>query len=634
MNLLRRFAVAVLALLWLPTAHAHADTYPRQPGVDALHYVFRVAVTDASNEIAGETTVTLKALADDVRDVELDLTSAVSGKGMTVGAVTQQVAGSAVPLVFSHQADRLRVSLPAAANSGDEVSFTVAYTGVPAEGLRLIDNIHGERVVFSENWPNRARQWLPTIDHPYDKATGEFIVTAPAQYQVVANGLLVEELDLPDARRRTHWKQSVPIASWLYALGVARFSVHHAGVVKGVELQTWAFPQDRDTSLSIFEDLSRRAMTYFVEQIGPYPYEKLANVQAAGMSGGTEHASAIFYGEKGVASGRAPVVHEIAHQWWGNAVTERDWDDVWLSEGFATYFTLLFTEHDQGRDAFVRDLTLSRAQVLELEQKLPDTPVIHRNLADMKNVLNRLIYQKGGWVLHMLRAEIGTEAFWQGIREYYRRYQDRNASTSDLRAVMEQVSGKPLDWFFTQWLTRPGVPRVGGTWRYDAVAQDGRGDGHPVADQRSLPADGRDRSGSSRWRAPQRDTCGAHRPADVGDAARRRGTCRGHAGSGDVAVAGGGAIHQSAVVQRFNRWLPPGLPSTSARSARSGHPLADRRSHPSWCAPGACPGRRPDAPRAARRGRAAGASRGSNAAPSSTTVAVTQPSATSTVTTI
>jgi aminopeptidase N len=465
----RRCAATLIGLVALASAHATADTYPRQPGVDALHYVFRLAITDSSNEIAGETTVTLKLVADGVRDVELDLANASSGKGMTVGSVSQQVNGAAVALRFTHQADRLRVSLAAPSRGGDEVSFTVAYTGVPAEGLRLIDNIHGERVVFSENWPNRARQWLPTIDHPYDKATGEFVVTAPAQYQVVANGLLIEELDLPGARRRTHWKQSVPIASWLFALGVARFSVHHAGLVKGVALQTWAFPQDREKSLSIFEDLSRRAMTFFVEQIGPYPYEKLANVQAAGMSGGTEHASAIFYGEKGVASGRAPVVHEIAHQWWGNAVTERDWDDVWLSEGFATYFTLLFAEHDEGRDGFVRGLTLSRAQVLALEQKLPDTPVIHRNLADMQRVLNRLIYQKGGWVLHMLRAEIGTEMFWQGIREYYRRYQDRNASTSDLRAVMEQVSGKPLGWFFDQWLTRPGLPRVGGTWRYDAA---------------------------------------------------------------------------------------------------------------------------------------------------------------------
>ena len=193
------------------------------------------------------------------------------------------------------------------------------------------------------------------IDHPYDKATGEFIVTAPAHYQVVANGLLVEELDLPDARRRTHWKQSVPIASWLYALGVARFSVAPRRRRQGrAAADVGRFRRTATPSLRIFEDLSRRAMTFFVEQIGPYPYEKLANVQAAGMSGGTEHASAIFYGEKGVAGGRAPVVHEIAHQWWGNAVTERDWDDVWLSEGFATYFTLLFTEHDEGRDAFVR----------------------------------------------------------------------------------------------------------------------------------------------------------------------------------------------------------------------------------------------------------------------------------------
>ena len=457
-----------MALLGL-TSLAFADTYPRQPGIDALHYVFRVVVTDGSNEIAGETTVTLKAMADGVRDIELDLISAVSGKGMTVTAVTRQAAGVSSALAFTHQSDRLRVSLPAPVNKGAEVSFTVTYTGVPGEGLRLIDNIHGERVVFSENWPNRARQWLPTIDHPYDKATGEFVVTAPAQYQVVANGLLVEERDLPDRRRLTHWKQSVPIASWLYALGIARFAVHHAGVVKGVELQTWSFPQDRDTSLRIFEDLSRRAMTFFVEQIGPYPYEKIANVQAAGMSGGTEHASAIFYGEKGVAAGRAPVVHEIAHQWWGNAVTEHDWDDVWLSEGFATYFTLLFTEHDEGRDAFVRGLQLSRTRVLELETKLPDAPIVHRNLADMQRVLNRLIYEKGAWVLHMLRAEIGTEAFWQGIRDYYRRYRDRNASTPDLRDMMEQVSGKPLDWFFTQWLTRSGIPRVEGTWRYDAA---------------------------------------------------------------------------------------------------------------------------------------------------------------------
>ncbi len=461
----------LVAFLLLP-ALVSADTYPRQAGVDAIHYVFRLTLADTTDSITGRTTVTVKFLADDVREVALDLASAAGGKGMTVQSVTHQPNPPDQPdppVPFTHDNNRLRVTLPAPSRAGQEFTFTVAYTGVPAAGLHIGPNIHGERAMFSDSWPNHARQWLPTIDHPSDKATGEFVVTAPNHYQVVSNGLLIEEIDLPGGQRRTHWKQSVPIASWLHALGVARFTSHHAGRVKNIPLQTWVFPQDRDTGLALFEELSKRAMTFFIDHVGPYSYEKLANVQAVGISGGMELASAIFYGEKDVAGGRAPVVHEIAHQWFGNAVTERDWDDVWLSEGFATYFALLFTEHDEGRDAFVDGLKRSREQVLGLTQKLPETPIVHRNLDDMKRVLNGLIYQKGGWVLHMLRAQVGTEHFWTAIREYYRRYQDHNASTMELRAVFEQVSGQDLEWFFTQWLTRPGVPRVEGSWRYDAA---------------------------------------------------------------------------------------------------------------------------------------------------------------------
>jgi aminopeptidase N len=462
------------ALLLLSTATLNADTYPRQTGVDAVHYVFRLGLGDRSNEISGETTVTVRFLRDGIADLNLDLTSLAIATGMTVqsvrlGGPVEMPGPASDNLTFTHHGNRLHVVLPPQSRAGQEFTFTIRYRGTPAAGLRIGENMHGERTFFAENWPNLVRNWLPMIDHPYDKATGEFIVTAPNHYQVVANGVLIEEVDVPGNMRRTHWKQSVPIASWLYTLAVARFSSHHAGVVDGVPVQTWVFPQDRDAGQRLFEDLSRRALQFFIANIGPYSYEKLANVQATGFTGGTEYASAIFYGEKGVSSGRGPVVHEIAHQWFGDSVTERDWDDVWLSEGFATYFALLFTEHDEGRDAFVDGLKRSRAQVLQLEQKLPDAPVIHRNLDDMEKVLNNLVYQKGGWVLHMLRQEVGTEQFWKAIREYYRRYRNGNASTADLRAVFEQVSGKPLDWFFAQWLNRAGVPKIDGSWRYDAV---------------------------------------------------------------------------------------------------------------------------------------------------------------------
>ena len=456
----------LLAILAMPAGRASADTYPRQPGIDAVNYVFRLRLSDASNEIAGESTATLRVTSPGVKEVFLDLTSAAGGKGMTVTAVT--VGGS--PAQFAHDANRLRIPLQAL-QPGTEVPVTVTYRGIPGGGLRIGANIHGERTVFSENWPDNARQWLPMIDHPYDKATGEFIVTAPAHYQVVANGLLVEEVDLPAGERRTHWRQSVPIASWLYALGVARFAVRHYDVVRGIPQQVWSFPQDRQKAVELFEFTGRRAFEYFSDSIGPYVYEKLAHVEAAGLGGGTEHASAIFYGEKGVASGRGPVVHEVAHQWWGNAVTEKDWDDVWLSEGFATYFTHLYNEQFGGRDAFVRGLKNDVGVILQAQLKAPDQPVIHRNIAHMAGVLNRFVYQKAGWVLHMLRGVIGTDTFWAGIRDYYRRYRNLNASTDDLRQVMEQASGVELGWFFDQWLKRPGMPALDGTWRYDAAAR-------------------------------------------------------------------------------------------------------------------------------------------------------------------
>ncbi len=372
---------------------------------------------------------------------------------MTVTEVTS----SSGPVRYEHTGDRLTIKLDNPASAGEHRTFRIQYHGFPANGLRIIPNKFGERTFFSENWPNRAHEWLPTIDHPYDKATSEFIVTAPVKYQVVSNGLLVEETDLGDGRRVTHWKQSVPIASWLNAIGVAQFSFRHFATVATIPLQTWVYRQERDNGVVVFDRPAIRALEFYRDHIGPYPYEKLANVEAAGISGGTEHASAIFYGEKSVGDRPATnlVAHEIAHQWFGDAVTEKDWDDVWLSEGFATYFTLLCTEHDEGRDAFVAGLKRSRETVFNLERTMPGVAVIHDNLSDMKKVLNQIIYQKGGWTLHMLRAQIGTDAFWAGIQDYYRRYRDMNVSTDDFRHVMEEHAHTDLKWFFDQWLKRP-----------------------------------------------------------------------------------------------------------------------------------------------------------------------------------
>ena len=486
----------LFALLLLFPGALHADTYPRQPGVDVLHYVFRLTLSDSSSEIAGETTITVKFLRDAVAGIRPGSHVAVAGDRHdgAVGAARRpdRRARPGVGQHPFHARQQPAAPDPAAASmpAGD-FTFTIRYRGTPAAGLRIGNNMHGERTFFGENWPNLVRHWLPMIDHPYDKATGEFIVTAPSHYQVVANGLLIEELDLPGNQRRTHWKQSVPIASWLHTIAVARFSSHLAGTVDGIPIQTWVFPQDRDAGRQLFEDQSRRALLFFSSQIGPYPYEKLANVQATGFTGGTEYASAIFYGEKGVSAGRGPVVHEIAHQWFGDSVTERDWDDVWLSEGFATYFALLFTEHDEGRDAFVDGLKRSRVQVLQLEQKLAGRPGRasqprgHEQGAEQP----RLPEGRHGCCTCCGRRSAPTH-FWAAIREYYRRYRDGNASTADLRAVFEQVSGKPLEWFFTQWLTRPGRAEARGIVALRRGQETGRGHAGADTGQRAVSHQG------------------------------------------------------------------------------------------------------------------------------------------------
>jgi aminopeptidase N len=391
-----------------------ADTYVRQPGIDARHYIFRLTLlTGDSNEIQGETTATFRLVADGVREIVLDFASLkADGKGMTVTAVTST--GRAV--AFSHRDNHLRLPVPAEARAGQDVSYTIAYHGVPANGLRLLDNIHGERTAFSENWYNEARQWLPTIDHPADKATGEFIVTTRADYQVIANGALVEQEDLATGRRRTHWKESVPISSWLYALGIARFAVRHVGDIRGVPLEYWVFPQDVEKGFPVFEKDARGAFEFFSDRIGPYAYEKLAHVQAAGMGGGIENASNIFYGEKGIAAGGGPVVHETAHQWFGDSVTESDWNDVWLSEA-SRLTSRCSTRSSRAADAFVDGVRRSRDAIVSLERRRPTRPSCTATSTKAARAQQRVRVSKGGWTLHMLRDAVGTETFWRGIRD-------------------------------------------------------------------------------------------------------------------------------------------------------------------------------------------------------------------------
>ncbi len=470
---MKSITLLLLFALVLPIRAANpiTDNYPKNPNIDAIDYVFRISLSDTSDEIQCEETVEIRYLAAGETTLRLDLVKA-SKKLDQKGMMVSKVISEGKLLDFTHDDAILAIQLPEPSKPNQYSSYTISYKGVPATGLRIGDNKYGDRTFFSDNWPNKGRNWLATIDHPYDKATCEFIVSAPSKYQVVSNGLKIEETDLGNGQRLTHWKQSVPIATWLYVLGVAEFAVQYVDEFEGKSIESWVYPQNREAGFYDFAIPTKRVLEFYSDWVGPFSYEKLANIQSNSVSGGMEAASAILYSENSVVGDRNErwrnvVIHEIAHQWFGNAVTEYDWDDVWLSEGFATYFTLLFIEHEYGHDEFLQGLAKSKKMVDDFYAKNPEYRIVHDNLSDMSQVTSRQTYQKGSWILHMLRGVVGTDVFWKGIQAYYKKYKDLNATTADFQKEMEKASGLNLEYFFQQWLYKPGTLKYQGNWTYD-----------------------------------------------------------------------------------------------------------------------------------------------------------------------
>ncbi len=322
-------------------------------------------------------------------------------------------------------------------------------------------NKYGDRTFFADHWPDRAENYLPCIDHPYDKASVDFIITAPGEYRVVANGGLIEESDLEGNMKLTHWSEKIPLPVKVMTFGAARFAVKYEETADEVPVSSWVFPQNR---LEGFYDYSVavKPMAFYSSLIGKYPFEKLANVQSKTIYGGLENAGAIFYAENSVTGkGKAEklIAHEIAHQWFGDCVTEADWHHIWLSEGFATYLTSMYVESIQGREELEADMAKKRNEIIKDSGK-NSRPLIDTTITDLMKLLSVNSYQKGAWTLHMLRDETGDAAFIKGLRLYYDRFKNSNALSSDFEKAMEEASGKDLSRFFSQWLYVAGYPEL------------------------------------------------------------------------------------------------------------------------------------------------------------------------------
>ena len=435
-------------------------------GLDVKHYAFNIKLNDSTNVIKGKTIITT-GFTKNENNITLDLVNKnAEGKGMSVLSVTK----NNQTLEFSQDAQHLIINDKGIL--GQENTYTINYEGIPADGLIIGKTKNGDRSFFADNWPNRAHNWIPCNDHLSDKATSEFMVTAPDHYQVVSNGREIEETNLPGNLKLTHWKSEIPLSTKVMAIGVTKFAVNNMGNIEGIPISEWIFPEDRDSGFKSYE-FSKEILKYYVSKIAPFPFEKLANVQSKTIFGGMENAGSIFYAEnsvneKGVESLMA---HETAHQWFGDNVTEKDWPHLWLSEGFATYMTDLYLENKYGKDSLQSLLKQQRSEVISFSHKFKKPVVDSSEANNLMNLLNANSYQKGGWILHMLRRRIGDELFWKSVRSYYETYKGKNANTDDLEKIFEEVSHQNLKTFFYQWLFTTGQPDLNIDWKYDKLTK-------------------------------------------------------------------------------------------------------------------------------------------------------------------
>ncbi|HYP30017.1 MAG TPA: M1 family metallopeptidase [Blastocatellia bacterium] len=460
---MKRAFPLVLFIFFTVSPALPRDDYTGLAAFDAIHYVINIEINGTADSIKGKTRILLDCRESGAKQLSLDF------PGLTVDRVRVNETDAS----FTRGRGRVVIPLSRDYGAGERFWVEVNYQGQPKDGLFIKKNKFGNRTVFADNWPDRARHWFPAIDHPSDKATVEFFVTAPSGYDVIANGALVETTNRLDGTKLTHWRESVPIPTYCMVIGAAEFSIINMGKSNDVQLSYYLYPQDREQGV---KDLGRalQMMEFYTGLIGPYPYEKLALVQSSTRFGGMENSSSIFFDEKAFdGSGRleATVAHEIAHQWFGDSVTEADWHDLWLSEGFATYFENLFFERADGRDRFVSKMLADKDRYLKAYGENVK-PIFDPSIKDLFQLLNRNNYEKGGWVLHMLRRVMGDDKFFAGVRDYYRTHRDRNASTEDLRKIMEFHAGRPLDWFFRQWIFEAGHPVYEASWRWDDSAKE------------------------------------------------------------------------------------------------------------------------------------------------------------------
>ena len=446
--------------------------YAPDRDVTMLHLALDVTPNFEQRTVAGKATLQFQPNVKPAQELKLD----------AVDLMVESVAATVKIQAYQVTADHLIITFAEPIPAGQSAGVTITYHAQPDSGLYFrtpqMGYKEGDTHCFSQGEETEARHWYPCFDSPNEKFTSEVTCRVPAGMTVESNGRLVaRESDAATGLTAFHWSQAEPHANYLITL-VAGYFKKLEGRRQAVPLAFLTPPSEFGEATNSFRD-TEEIMAFFEGEIGvPYPWAKYDQVCVNDfVAGGMENTSATTLTDdtlftdatENLRTSQSLVAHEMAHQWFGDLVTCKDWSHIWLNEGFATYYEVLFEGHRNGRDALLYELYRNARSVTGLAN---DTnSIVRRNFHEPSEMFGTLAYPKGAWVLHMLRSQLGEELYRRCIRTYLERHRYGNVTTEDLRAVIEELSGRSFDQFFDQWLYHAHFPELEVDYAWDETTK-------------------------------------------------------------------------------------------------------------------------------------------------------------------
>ena len=445
--------------------------FARDREVDIEHVVLELDVDFESKSLAGTVTHRLKALRPGVRRVGLDAVEMEIEEALLDGE----------PVDFRYDGEKLVVDCGKALREGRSSELSVSYGCTPRRGFYFLgpDASSPKRTphAWSQGQDEDSRHWWPVFDYPNEKFSTEMIATVPADMFALSNGELVSNRK-KGGRRRIHWRQAMPHVPYLVTLAVGPFE--KVELKRGeLPMTAWCLPGHAEEAKRVVRDTAEMVELFARKTGVAYPYEKYDQVFVENfIFGGMENTSAttltdlVLHDERAAIDYSAEdlISHELAHQWWGNLVTCRDWSQAWLNEGFATYFEVVWKEHARGDDEAWMLRQELKEQYFAEDAGAYRRPIVCRLYDEPIELFDAHLYQKGSWVVSMLRDALGETLFWRALKTYLKEHAGANAETDDLRRAVEQASGRNFERFFEQWIEKAGYPELKASGEWDAEA--------------------------------------------------------------------------------------------------------------------------------------------------------------------